>query len=135
MKLSEKQQRFTENIAKLIIWGISKGYKFTFGEGDRTTSQQILYYTGYEIALKENKPVLVKTKRKSHTMHSKHLNRMAHDLNIFDKNGKYITSFEDTKEIGDYWESLDPANVWGGDWNKNDIEDGFMDTPHFQSNL
>lgn len=135
MKLSEKQQLFTENIARLIIWGISKGYKFTFGEADRTKSQQILYYKGYEVALNKNTPILIKAKRKSKTMRSKHLDRLAIDLNIFDKNGKYITSFEETKEIGDKWESLDPANVWGGDFNKNDIEDGFLDTPHFQSNL
>lgn len=131
MKLSEAQAHFSLMIAKLIIWGKDEGYTFTFGEANRTDAQQILYYTGYDIVINNDVPVLIKSKKKTKTLNSNHKERLAIDLNIF-KNGKYITSFEDTKPVGDKWESMDIKNRWGGDWNKNDIKDGFIDTPHFE---
>jgi hypothetical protein len=37
--------------------------------------------------------------------------------------------------LGDYWESLDENNRWGGDFNGNDKKDGFIDAPHFERNI
>ena len=86
-----------------------RGYEATFGEAYRTAEQQEIYFrTG-----------------KTKTMNSYHLKRLAIDLNFF-KNGEYLTAKEDLQEIGDYWESLNNKNSWGGNWQ------GFIDTPHFE---
>ncbi len=118
MHLSEKQRVFTLNISRLIAKGYALGLEMTFGEAYRTIEQQMLY---------------VQTGR-SHTMNSNHLRRLAVDFNFF-KNGHLTYRWEDIKPLGDYWESLDPANRWGGDWNKNNKKDGFIDTPHFEMNV
>lgn len=131
MKLSQAQSKFSLMIAQLIIWGNENGFTFTFGEAHRTDEQQILYFTGFDVKLINDTPTLIKDKQKSKTLNSNHKSKLAIDLNIF-KDGQYITSFADTKPIGDKWESMDRKNRWGGDWNQNDIEDGFMDTPHFE---
>lgn len=118
MRLSTQQIIFTENIAKLILFAHSKGLKLTFGEAYRTREQQLIYVqTG-----------------KSKTMNSNHLRRLAVDFNVF-KNGRLTYDWNVVKVLGDYWETLHPKNRWGGDWNKNNIKDGFIDTPHFEMNV
>ena len=42
---------------------------------------------------------------------SKHRRRLAIDLNLF-KDGKYLTSTEDHRPLGEYWESI--GGIWGG---------------------
>lgn len=116
MKLSEKQRIFTYNIACLIHFAYDQlGIELTFGEAYRTKEQQKIYVE----------------QGKSQTMNSNHLNRLAVDFNFF-VNGKLTYDWEVVKPLGDYWESLHPKNRWGGDWNKNGIKDGFIDTPHFE---
>lgn len=118
MKLSEHQRLFTRNIAKLIVFAYQHGLELTFGEAFRTNEQQLLYVqTG-----------------KSKTMDSNHLKRLAVDFNVF-VNGNLTYDWNTIKPLGDYWESLNPNNRWGGDWNKNDIKDGFIDSPHFEMNV
>ena len=72
---------------------------------------------------------------KSKTMNSYHLKRLAIDLNFFkpvyDEDGKlkgYTLTwrYEDIKPFGEYWESLNPKNKWGGNFKT------FKDTPHFE---
>lgn len=115
MRLSEKQRIFTLNVAKLIVKAYEMGLELTFGEAYRTREQQLLYVQS----------------GKSKTMDSDHLRRLAVDFNVF-KKGHLTYQWEDIKPLGDYWESLHDTNRWGGDWNKNDIKDGFIDTPHFE---
>ena len=116
MKLSEKQRIFTYNIACLIHFAYDQqGIELTFGEAYRTKEQQKIYIE----------------QGKSQTMNSNHLNRLAVDFNFF-VDGKLTYDWEVVKPIGDYWKSLHPKNRWGGDWNKNGIKDGFIDTPHFE---
>jgi len=118
MKLSEQQRIFTLNISMLIQYADRLGYGLTFGEAFRTNEQQMIYVqTG-----------------KSKTMNSNHLRRLAVDFNVF-KNGNLTWKWEDIKPLGDYWETLNEKNRWGGDWNKNDIKDGFIDSPHFEMNI
>jgi hypothetical protein len=73
--------------------------------------------------------VLVNDKKRSWTKSSKHLQRLAIDFNFFvkDENGNLRLTYnkKDVQKLGDYWESLNPKNKWGGNW-KN------PDTPHFQ---
>lgn len=118
MKLSEKQQVFTFNVSCLICHAWSMGIKLTFGEAYRTREQQLLYVQS----------------GKSQTMNSNHLRRLAVDFNFF-KDGNLTYKWDDIKPLGDYWESLHPSNRWGGDWNKNDVKDGFIDSPHFEMNV
>lgn len=118
MRLSEQQQIFTKNVAKLINYSIEQGIELTFGEAYRTREQQLLYVqTG-----------------KSKTMNSNHLRRLAVDFNFF-IDGELTYDWNRVKVLGDYWESLHSANRWGGDWNKNDKSDGFIDCPHFEMNV
>lgn len=118
MKLSEYQRVFTRNVGCLIEFAFNQGLELTFGEAYRTNEQQLIYYqTG-----------------KSQTMNSNHLKRLAVDFNVF-KNGNLTYDWDTYKILGDFWETLDPKNRWGGDWNKNDIKDGFIDAPHFEMNL
>jgi len=118
MKLSEQQRIFTRNIARLVYYAYQNGFELTFGEAFRTNEQQMIYVqTG-----------------KSKTMNSNHLKRLAVDFNVF-VNNQLTYDWECIKILGDYWETLHKDNRWGGDWNKNDIKDGFIDTPHFEMNV
>lgn len=120
MSLSDKQWIFLQNIAKLIEYAKDNGYKLTGGELYRTEDQQWLYYNGYEI----NNGKLEKGIRKSETMNSKHLSRLAIDLNIF-KDGVLTYDYNDIEPLGLYWRSLHEDNDWGGFWKWKDV-------PHFQ---
>lgn len=109
MKLSEKQQIFTKNVAKLIVKAEKLGIGLTFGHAWRSQAEQRR---------------LVQLGR-SKTSNSKHLQRLAVDFNFF-INGKLTYRKEDIQELGDYWESLNEKNSWGGNWKT------FLDTPHFE---
>jgi hypothetical protein len=102
----KEQWEFLKGVAKLIEYIKSSEWIATGGELYRTQYQQDHYLaTGYNKA-----------------KYSKHQDRLAIDLNFFDKNGKLI---ECPKIIGDYWCSLNPKNEWGGNW-------AFYDPGHFQ---
>ena len=97
-------------MAKLILWVSEQpDMEVVVGEVDRPDIVQEYY-------LKEGK-----TKVK----HSKHQDSLAVDLALFVK-GVYQTTTEAYKPLGDYWKSLHPENVWGGDWKS------FHDGNHFQ---
>jgi len=119
MSLSSKQHLFAKDVAILFSFIIAEQWKFTIGEVKRTEYQQQKY-------LKEDK---------AQTMDSSHIRKMAIDINFF-KPGKihpdkYKLTYkkEELQLFGDFWESLNPKNEWGGNWIQ------FQDTPHFQRNL
>lgn len=101
-----EQAAFLLDVCKLIQFATQQGYTVTGGELARTVEQQEIY---------------VKTGR-SKTMRSKHLDRLAIDLNFF-KDGKLTY---DTADIGRYWEELSPKNSAGMFWKS------FKDAPHFE---
>lgn len=101
-----EQAAFLLDVCKLVQYATERGYVVTGGELARTVEQQEIY---------------VKTGR-STTMRSKHLDRLAVDLNFF-KGGKLTY---ETEEIGRYWESLGPKNSAGMFWKS------FKDAPHFE---
>ena len=117
MRLSDKQWLFLKDVAKLIIKAEQLGYKVTGGELYRTYEQQKIYVES----------------GRSRTLRSKHLSRLAIDLNFFirDENEKWKLTWkvEDIKPLGDYWESLDEKNAWGGKFRR------FKDVPHFERQL
>jgi len=118
MSIVNDQWQFLIDIANLINFAAKNNFILTGGELYRTEEQQKIYVsTG-----------------KSKTMDSNHLKRLAIDFNVFFK-GELTYDWETIKVLGDYWESLSPQNRWGGDFNKNEKKDGFIDSPHFERQL
>lgn len=105
MKLGQHQEKFALHLSMLIQEAHFRGYKVRIGEVQRTREQQKLYVE----------------QGKSKTMNSMHLKKCAADLH-FQKDGQIVYP----KKLGDFWESLDPLNQWGGNWTR------FKDKPHFQ---
>lgn len=110
MSLVAEQAAFLLDVAQLIQKATELGWTVTGGELYRTAEQQQIY---------------VKTGR-SKTMNSNHLKRLAIDLNFFQQDRKLVYSKAALQAIGDYWESLNPKNSWGGNWSS------FKDVPHFE---
>lgn len=109
MSLVNEQFSFMLDVAKLIQYCASEGIVVTGGELHRTPEQQQIY---------------VKTGR-SKTMLSKHLQRLAIDLNFF-IDGVLCYDVEKLSKVGKYWESLSPQNSAGMFWKS------FKDLPHFE---
>lgn len=69
---------------------------------------------------------------KTLTMKSPHRDRLAIDLNFFKPATFELTYLKkDIQQFGDYWESLDTKNRWGGNF-KDAKGTSFEDTPHFE---
>lgn len=132
-KLSDIQREFTQHVGMLICYAYDcTDLELTLGEAHRTNSQMLLNYFGYKVVRSGKWGVkLQKSRKLSQTLLSSHGDRLAIDFNFF-VDGKLTYDWLLVKPLGDYWESLHPDNVWGGDWNKNDLRDGFVDVPHFQ---
>lgn len=109
----QQQHFFLRDVAKLIFYATETGLLVTGGELYRTQEQQDIYVA----------------KGLSKTRNSNHLRRLAIDLNFFTKAGTLLSSKNDLQRIGNYWEALDPANRWGGNFTS------FLDTPHFERNV
>lgn len=110
MSLVPEQAAFLLDICKTVQYATELGFQVTGGELHRTPEQQQIY---------------VQTGR-SKTMDSYHLRRLACDLNFL-KDGKLVYDKAELQPIGDYFESLDTKNSWGGNWNGS-----FKDLPHFE---
>ena len=114
MSLIREQSIFLMHVCELLKKASELGFAASGGELYRTPEQQARH---------------VKNGR-SQTMSSQHLKRLAIDLNFFregaDGSAELTYNVEDLRPLGAYWESLDPANRWGGSWSS------FKDTPHFE---
>lgn len=114
MSLVQKQAEFLIHVTQLLQKSYELNFIVTGGELYRTVDQQKLYIQ----------------QGRSKTMNSKHLKRLAIDLNFFtqDENGKLELTYDKDalQPLGEFWESLHPENKWGGNWRS------FKDTPHFE---
>ena len=108
MSLRHTQNLFLQDVIKLLQKAQELGFEPTFGEVYRPIEMQQIY---------------IKTGR-SQTMNSMHLKRLAIDLNLF-RDGRLANKAE-VQPLGDFWTSLNPKNVWGGNWKS------LVDTPHFE---
>lgn len=108
MSLVPDQAAFLLDVCKLIQFATDKGFSVTGGELWRSPEQQAIY---------------VKTGR-SKTMRSRHLERLAIDLNFF-VGGRLCYDVTIIRPVANYWESLHPLNSWGG----NGV--AIKDVPHF----
>lgn len=96
MTLREKQSLFTILVAKLILQATESGYELTFGECYRSPEEA-------ERLAKEKKGI----------KNSLHSLRLAIDLNLF-LDDKYLTSTEDHRPLGEWWELQHELCRWGG---------------------
>jgi len=117
MDLIREQASFLIHLRELIGKAVELGFVVTGGELYRTPEQQALH---------------IKNGR-SKTMDSQHLKRLAVDLNFFrelpDGSLELVYDADVLRPLGEYWEGLDGANRWGGNWQS------FKDTPHFERGL
>ncbi len=84
MTLRQKQSQFAKMLPLLILFAYEKGYEITLGDAWANNG---------------------------HRKQSLHYSRLAIDLNLF-RDGKYLTSTEDHKPVGEFWESI--GGTWGG---------------------
>ena len=94
-----EQWAFLQDLAKLIAFAEGQGFVLTGGELWRTQEQQEIHLA----------------KGRSGTKNSKHLVRLAIDLNVI-KAGALATKKEDYEMLGIFWEGLNKKNRWGGRW-------------------
>ena len=105
MRLGQHQEKFSRDLASLLSYAFSKGYEARIGEVQRPLEMQKMHIAA----------------GRSTTMNSMHLKKCAADI-YFTKEDHLVFP----QDLGDYWESLDHLNKWGGNW-KN-----FKDKPHYQ---
>jgi predicted chitinase len=114
MCLIREQSTFLLHVAELVHKSYEMGFQVSGGELFRTSEQQALHVRN----------------GRSKTMKSQHLRRLAIDLNFFKpKPGgelRLISDVEELRPVGQFWEGLDSANRWGGNWAS------FKDAPHFE---
>ena len=109
MTLRQKQSLFVRLIGLFIAEAYRRGYELTFGEAWRTPEQAAL-----------------NAKAGKGIANSLHLDRLAIDFNLF-RDGRYLSSNESWRELGEFWESLHPLCCAGfrfGDGNHLSVTHG-----------
>jgi hypothetical protein len=123
MTLREKQTKFWFMVAQLILKSVTLKTPFFIFEWTRSLEQQKINVA----------------RGVSKTMNSKHLDGLAIDIVFLadvQDDGKVNYSSEKFKVLGEYWEGLDPLNVWGGRFNESQPGKGDgWDSGHFQTNI
>lgn len=102
MTLRQKQSLFARLIAELILWAYEQGYEVTGGEWLRPQAMVDIY-----------------AKDGRGSSRSVHPLKLALDLNLF-KDGRYLSSTESHRPLGEKWKSMHPDCRWGGDFNRKD---------------
>lgn len=100
MSLRKKQSEFALAVSNLLQWAYENGYEVTLGDAYRDPRVHGEYGSEGGYGRQE----------------SCHKIRLAIDLNLF-KDGKYLSSTEDHKPLGEFWETLHEDASWGGDFN------------------
>ena len=98
MTLGQKQRNFTMMVSLLIQYAYEQGYELTLGDAYRDPRVH----------------GAVGEKESYSSSRSLHKSRLAIDFNLF-KDGEYLTSTEDHKPLGEFWESI--GGTWGGRFN------------------
>ena len=105
--LRQQQSLFVKCLGALLIYATQQGYELTLGEGyiqsPRKTRGGQLVSDGV------------------HMSGSLHYVKLAQDLNLF-VNGVYQpVDCPEWRDIGEFWETLDPACRWGGRFSSVDL--------------
>ena len=93
-RILSTQMQMSRRLCDLLQWIHANGFECTLGEAHRTAEQAAIYAADGR-GINE----------------SLHRERLAIDLNIF-KDGRWITSSDELKPVGLYWESI--GGAWGG---------------------
>ncbi len=102
MTLRQRQSLFARLYAKLILHAYELGYEVTFGETLRPPEMVAIY-----------------VERGTGSANSLHPLKLAGDFNLF-KDGRYLSSTESHRILGEYWESLHELCRWGGRFSRPD---------------
>jgi len=123
--LSSKQSRFTLNIAKLLLWMSECGYQPKLGEGKRSDEQAEINAIGVEgrsrvaALIKLEFPLLaqkiVNNGKNNGIRNTVHEKQLGQDIDLL-KNGAYLSTTEDHRRFGEWWENQGPDHRWGGRW-------------------
>jgi hypothetical protein len=100
--LGEKQELFTEFLARLIAWSYARGYRIRIGEVYRppeTAAAMAASGKGIKNSL--------------------HILKLAADLHLF-KDGVFLVDSEAHRPLGEFWKSLHTEARWGGDFARRD---------------
>lgn len=97
MSLSAIQHEFAALVPRLIDKAIDLGYQVTLGDAYR--DPRAFGVLGVKVAYGHPK--------------SAHKARCAIDLNLF-KDGVFLSSTEDHRALGEWWEQQHPMARWGG---------------------
>ena len=100
MSLGDLQKSFARDVPRLIDKAYELGYEVTLGDAYRDPRSH---------------GKLGEVKAYGHK-NSCHKLRLAIDLNLF-KDGVYLTTTEDHRELGEWWEAQNELNRWGGRFN------------------
>jgi len=126
LSLGQKQRLFSSLVSKLLGEIYSKGYECSFGETYRSDEQAVINsygetrrailanalandYTALAIAISNNG-------KGNGILLSLHRDRLAIDLNLF-KGGVYLSTDNDHKPFGEWWEKQHDLCRWGGRFN------------------
>lgn len=126
MKLVPEQFAFLCDAAKLIEYVVNTndGMMITGGRLYSTPEEQLAYFN----------------KKLSKTKNGNHPRKLAIDLD-FHQAGVVLSLLKPGKakkalqKYGDYWESLNPLNRWGGNFSKWFPNSDFIDVRHFERNV
>jgi hypothetical protein len=116
MSLQPKQNVFSVNFAKLVLYASSLGYEVSIREVGRHQIIQKLYL-GNEVIVTGWKTF--QQSPTSHVEYSYHLDAIAGDLLLF-KNGVWVQDLKSYLPVGQHWESLHEKNIWGGNWDRDE---------------
>ena len=100
MRLGDQQRLFMRLVPRLIDKAHELGFEVTLGDGYR--DPRAFGPVG------EDGPAYG-------AAFSCHKSRLAIDLNLF-KDGAYLTSSEDHRPLGEWWEKQHELTAWGGRW-------------------
>ncbi len=99
LSLRKKQALFAQMVAHLILMADLMGYDVTLGD-----------------AYRDPRVFGAHGKKKGYgRSRSNHKIRLAVDLNLFTKEGVFLTDTDDHQPLGEYWESI--GGSWGGRFN------------------
>jgi hypothetical protein len=136
MSLITEQWLFLQDVVNLILKAKELGLVLTAGELWRPETQAWVNSLPPNCSLIAVEPNTVKHEFGAKVggvgiLKSKHQDRLAVDFNVFkaDNVQAGLCSVEQTRPLGEYWESLSTKNRWGGNFTTR------KDAPHFERNL
>jgi len=100
--LRQKQSLFARLVADLIYKAIELGYEVTLSEAFRSQEQ-----------------AAANARSGSGIANSLHCDKLAIDLNLF-LGGKYLSSTESHRPLGEWWEQQHELCRWGGRFSRSD---------------